>query len=512
VDLAQVTQHRDEQGAQQPDEDGPAADAAHVEGTADAAPLRPGAVEVIGDAKGAHGRHGEPGRDDQVVGHGGRDADELDQRPDHDLAKVVIVEIAPGEPRVVGRKLGALDDGVQVGQVHGLFAALPGMPQVGVAPADDPEEAKERQEEDLADQHEAPLPPARGEQLGHPPPRAGQQHAAVRHGGHDGQRQPDGATAVVQRRQVGQHPRQPGQEQHAHRPGQDPAPVGQPAKDGQGQGQGRQAHRRQQQQPGQGRPAAGQAVAVKDRRPGAALLLDLALLGGEHQRVLALARPLLLRLLPAPFRHVPRIQPMGDRLPVDAFAEEGADLLPVVTGRLAKDVHPRVIVDGELLLGPGVVELDAEQARVGVELGGQLEAELFRKEQLVVAGGHGVAHGQARDGLPQPPAAHHDIVRLVQGVQQHLQLLAGILVVERQLVDAVRAAGIGDVQAAIQARAKGRVAKHVKGQRVVKVLVGNDRAIADQGRALQGTALKVVGLPAFQGYVGNVQDVLLPAF
>ena len=99
---------------------------------------------------------------------------------------------------------------------------------------------------------------------------------------------------VVQGREVGQHPRQPGQQQHAHRPGQDVAPVGQPAKDGQGQGQRGQAHDAEQHQPGQGGPAIGQAVPVKERGPGAALLLHLPLRLGEHQVVLLLLVALLL--------------------------------------------------------------------------------------------------------------------------------------------------------------------------------------------------------------------------
>ena len=135
VDFAQVAQDGHEQGAHQRPQNPPVRQFA----------LPPG-DQVVGDAKGAQGRHGEPGGDGQVVGHIGHDADELDQRADHHLAEIVVIQIPPGEPGIVRRKLDALDDGVEIGQVHRLFAAHPGMPQVGVAPADEPKEEKEGQE------------------------------------------------------------------------------------------------------------------------------------------------------------------------------------------------------------------------------------------------------------------------------------------------------------------------------------------------------------------------------
>ena len=124
---------------------------------------------------------------------------------------------------------------------------------------------------------------------------------------------------------------------------------------------------------------------------------------------------------------------MGNVVPIDAVAEQGADPVAVVIGGLVVDEYLGMVVDGELLLGPGVVELEAKEARVGVELGRFLKAQLFGKEQLIVTGGDGVAHGQAGNGLPQAAAAHADIVGLVEDVEHLFQLFGRVLVIEGQV-------------------------------------------------------------------------------
>ena len=303
----------------------------------------------------------------------------------------------------------------------------------------------------------------------------------------------------MQRRQIGQHPRKPGQQEDAHGPGQNPAPVGQGAKEAHGQRQGGQPDQGQHQQPGEGRQAVGQAVAVEDQPPGSALLLQAPLLFAEHQGVLPLLRLLLLSLLPPPAGHVAGVEPVGDVFPINPFAEQRLDLFPVIVGGLAVDEHFGVVIDGELLLGPGIVELEAKETGVGVKLGDLFKAQLPGEQQLIVAGRHRVAHRQAGDRLPQPPAAHADIIGFVQRVQQLFQFFGRVLVIEGQL------------QAAIGSRAKSDAPVHVERQRIVKVLVGDGRSQADQRRAAHRPALKVVGLAARQGGIGQVNDVTPPS-
>ncbi len=100
-----------------------------------------------------------------------------------------------------------------------------------------------------------------------------------------------------------------------------------------------------------------------------------------------------------------------------------------------------MIIDGELFLSPGVVELDTKEPGVGMEFGRLFKAQLLGKEQLVVTGGDRVAHRQARDRLPQPAAAHADIVGVVQGIQKLFQLARRVLVVQRQILALVHAIG-----------------------------------------------------------------------
>ena len=64
-----------------------------------------------------------------------------------------------------------------------------------------------------------------------------------------------------------------------------------------------------------------------------------------------------------------------------------------------EDPDWRMIVDREALVRPAVVERDAQQIGVVLEVRRQLETQLAREEQVVIAGGHGIAVGQFGDGL-----------------------------------------------------------------------------------------------------------------
>ena len=56
-----------------------------------------------------------------------------------------------------------------------------------------------------------------------------------------------------------------------------------------------------------------------------------------------------------------------------------------------------MIVDAERLLSPGIVELDPEDGGEGGDAQRLPEAKLPLEQQLVVLGGHRIAHGQPRD-------------------------------------------------------------------------------------------------------------------
>ncbi len=84
----------------------------------------------------------EKGGHSQVKGHLGHQAGELDQQGDDELAIVIVVEIPPGEVGIVRREIRRLGQGVEEGDLHHLFPAEPGLPEVGVQDAN----ADERQE------------------------------------------------------------------------------------------------------------------------------------------------------------------------------------------------------------------------------------------------------------------------------------------------------------------------------------------------------------------------------
>jgi hypothetical protein len=79
---------------------------------------------------------------DEVVGNGGDDAQQFDRRADQHKAVIVIVDVSAREPRIIRREGRALDDRVEVREIHRALAALGGMPEVRVAEADDQVERK----------------------------------------------------------------------------------------------------------------------------------------------------------------------------------------------------------------------------------------------------------------------------------------------------------------------------------------------------------------------------------
>ena len=127
-----------------------AADALEAGSPADAPSRR--LRQVVDDGEGGADGHGEEHRHRQVEGDLRQNARQLDQRRRHELAEVVVVHVAAGEPGVVGRHRRAAGDGVEIGQVHRLLAAAGGMPEVRVERADPVEDEECPDEQRLAQQ------------------------------------------------------------------------------------------------------------------------------------------------------------------------------------------------------------------------------------------------------------------------------------------------------------------------------------------------------------------------
>ncbi len=182
----------------------------------------PGGGQVEGDREGGAGGEGEQRRNNQVIGDGRDQTQQQHRRAGQHEAEVVVVEEAASVPRVDGRKDGAAQDAVEVGEVHRLLIAELALPQVGVDEAYDQQRPKRGQRDDFEGQQRAAMRTDVGDDFGRSAPddhrrddrqqRQPQQQAALRP-----QRQPQ-ACAV---------PAKPGDQQQADPLGEAVAPVGQ---------------------------------------------------------------------------------------------------------------------------------------------------------------------------------------------------------------------------------------------------------------------------------------------
>jgi hypothetical protein len=123
-----------------------------------------------------------------------------------------------------------------------------------------------------------------------------------------------------------------------------------------------------------------------------------------------------------------------------------------------------VVVDGERLLRRVVANLEPRERWIRREDAFEAEAEVARKQQLVVPAPERVSPGRARNGPVEPVARDHDEVCSVERREQVPPLLLVLLVVEPQL------------EALVEAR---RVAPDAERQAVVPMLVRDDTARLD---------------------------------
>ena len=134
------------------------------DGTGDAVGAAP-AGEVVDDGVGRASGQGEEEGDGEVECDSWVDSRGPDEGSHHELAPVVVVDVAAGEPRIVGRHVARLQDGVEVGHVHGLLAAQVGVPQVGIGHADEDEGEEGGEEDGLARQQGPPSARDKGSDL-----------------------------------------------------------------------------------------------------------------------------------------------------------------------------------------------------------------------------------------------------------------------------------------------------------------------------------------------------------
>ncbi len=97
------------------------------------APPQTGLNQVPAHAEGSDGGDAVQRWQNQVVSHVRVNAQRFDQRADHNKAVIVVIDVPARIPGIVRREGGALDNRVQVGVIHRLFAALGRMPQVRIA-------------------------------------------------------------------------------------------------------------------------------------------------------------------------------------------------------------------------------------------------------------------------------------------------------------------------------------------------------------------------------------------
>ncbi len=88
--------------------------------------------QIVDKRDGAAKGQSKQSRDCQVESGGGNDAGQFDQRTEDDVAVIVVIDITPGEPGVIGRHVGAAQNGVEKGQFHRFLPAEERIPEIGV--------------------------------------------------------------------------------------------------------------------------------------------------------------------------------------------------------------------------------------------------------------------------------------------------------------------------------------------------------------------------------------------
>ncbi|GBD11104.1 hypothetical protein HRbin23_00755 [bacterium HR23] len=184
----------------------------------------PASAQGIGDAEGVPHRQGVESGHRQVIGDRRRDGRQTHQGGHQSLTKVVVVHRPARKPRVVGREPSGLDHRVHVSQVHGLFPATVGVPQVGVGHAQKHKSPKGPQEKGLLQCQQSPPLSQKPTPFPSPSPRqdAPSYHQRPYKEGH-------ASPPKGKQLRAGEKPRQVGRPQQAQGAPDQPAPIGQGA-------------------------------------------------------------------------------------------------------------------------------------------------------------------------------------------------------------------------------------------------------------------------------------------
>ncbi len=97
----------------------------------------PACQQVPTQGESAQGQEHKQGWQDQVVGDRGDNPQKLDQDADDHESVIVVINVAASVPGIVRREGRALEDGIEKGEIHWLFAAKRRVPQVRVAKPDE---------------------------------------------------------------------------------------------------------------------------------------------------------------------------------------------------------------------------------------------------------------------------------------------------------------------------------------------------------------------------------------
>src|SRR6185437_4778972 len=88
-----------------------------------------------------------------------------------------------------------------------------------------------------------------------------------------------------------------------------------------------------------------------------------------------------------------------------------------------EDPDGRMIVDREAFIRSAIVERNAQEIWVVLEVRRQLEPQLAREKQAIVACGHGIAVRQFGDRLDQPLATDDDDIGASKALRQLVSFL-----------------------------------------------------------------------------------------
>ena len=237
----EVADDGDKKAAQQP-----GADAAPPKWPARAMGLRGWRRQVVNQGKGAGcGRRKQRGHG-QVEGNRGRDACELDEHADQEIAVVVVVDITTGVVRIERRHPGAARGGVEECELHELLAALPGLPEVRIEQANRHKKQERAAKHQLRDHEQTAVRTHKGGHLATiAPPESQREQADQRKGNANGQQ----VVANDRHMQAGDDPNQPAGQQPAEQAGHQVAAVTQMTKNAEGQRPGEELNQHQRQPP-----------------------------------------------------------------------------------------------------------------------------------------------------------------------------------------------------------------------------------------------------------------------